>query len=91
MTIEMKNFDVKEPLEVAKIILDHENKVTERIYKIHDVAKKSDDYATEIFMHQFINEQIEEEELALDIVDNFTLAGDNIAAKITIDRELGSK
>lgn len=91
MPIEMKNFDVKEPLEVAKIILDHENKVTERIYKIHDVAKKSDDYATEIFMHQFINEQIEEEELALDIVDNFTLAGDNIAAKITIDRELGSK
>lgn len=91
MTIEMKNFDVKEPLEVAKIILDHEKKVTERIYKIHDVAKKSDDYATEIFMHQFINEQIEEEELALDIVDNFTLAGDNIAAKITIDRELGSK
>lgn len=91
MPIEMKNFDVKEPLEVAKIILDHENKVTERIYKIHDVAKKSDDYATEIFMHQFINEQIEEEELALDIVDNFTLAKDNIAAKITIDRELGSK
>ena len=31
MPIEMKNFDVKEPLEVAKIILDHENKVTERI------------------------------------------------------------
>lgn len=91
MPIEMKNFDVKEPLEVAKIILDHEKKVTERIYKIHDVAKKCDDYATEIFMHQFINEQIEEEELALDIVDNFTLAGDNIAAKITIDRELGSK
>ena len=91
MPIEMKNFDVKEPLEVAKIILDHEKKVTERIYNIHDVAKKSDDYATEIFMHQFINEQIEEEELALDIVDNFTLAGDNIAAKITIDRELGSK
>ena len=91
MPIEMKKFDVKEPLEVAKIILDHEKKVTERIYKIHDVAKNSDDYATEIFMHQFINEQIEEEELALDIVDNFTLAGDNIAAKITIDRELGSK
>ena len=90
MPIEMKDFKVKEPLEVAKIILDHEKKVTEKIYKIHDIAKKNDDYATEIFMHQFISEQIEEEELALDIVDNFTLAGDNIAAKITIDRELGA-
>ncbi len=90
MPIEMKDFTVKEPLEVAKIILDHEKKVTEKIYKIHDIAKKNDDYATEIFMHQFISEQIEEEELALDIVDNFTLAGDNIAAKITIDRELGA-
>ena len=87
----MKAFDVKEPLEVAKIILEHEKKVTERIYKIHDVAKKNNDYASEIFMHQFINEQIEEEELALDIVDSFTLANDNIAAKITIDRELGNK
>lgn len=28
MDIEMKTFDVKEPLEVAKIILDHEKKVT---------------------------------------------------------------
>lgn len=91
MDIEMKAFDVKEPLEVAKIILEHEKKVTERIYKIHDVAKKNNDYASEIFMHQFINEQIEEEELALDIVDSFTLANDNIAAKITIDRELGNK
>lgn len=88
MDIKMKEFDVKEPLEVAEIILEHERKVTERIYKLHDLAKKNNDYATEIFMHQYISEQIEEENTAQDIVDSFILAGDSVAAKFSVDREL---
>lgn len=40
-TIEVKDFDVSEPIEVANIVFDHEKKVTNRIYELHDVAKKS--------------------------------------------------
>lgn len=91
MPIQNEDVKVTTPLEVAQLILDHERKVTKRIYEIHDVAKNANDYATEIFMHKYINEQIEEEDVAKDIVDSFTLAGDNISARLTIDRSLNSK
>lgn len=87
-SIEIAEVDAKEPLEVAKLVLEHEKKVTQSIYNIHDVAKQANDYATEVFMHKFIEEQTEEEALALDVIDQFTLAGDDIAARIIIDREL---
>lgn len=80
--------DLSDPLEVAKAVLEHENKVTASINKLHDVAKENDDYATEIFMHKYINEQIEEEDLAQEIIDKFTFAGDSTSAKYAIDREL---
>lgn len=89
--IKVERFDVKNPLEVAKIVLEHEKKVTERIYQIHDVAKQEHDYATEIFMHQFIQEQIEEEATAREIVDLFTLADDSIGARMQVDRELARR
>lgn len=89
--IEMVEVSQTKPLEVAKVVLEHEQKVSQRIYKIHDVAKQADDYATEIFMHQFIEEQTEEEDVTREIVDQFTLAGENISAQMIIDRELGGK
>lgn len=88
--IEMAEVNVTEPLDVAKLVLEHERKVSASIYKIHDVAKKAYDYATEIFMHEFIKEQIDEEHVTREIVDKFTLAGDSLAARVTIDRELAA-
>ena len=89
--IEIADAKQTEPLQVAKAVLEHEQKVSQRIYKIHDLAKQADDYATEIFMHQFIAEQTEEEDITREIVDQFTLAHDSISARMTIDRELGCK
>ena len=89
--IEIADAKQTEPLQVAKAVLEHEQKVSQRIYKIHDLAKQADDYATEIFMHQFIAEQTEEEDITREIVDQFTLAHDNISARMIIDRELGCK
>lgn len=87
--IEMADTNFEEPLEVAQLVLEHEQKVTQRIYKIHDLAKQANDYATEIFMHKFVEEQTEEENITREIVDQFTLARDAIAARMIIDRELG--
>ncbi len=89
--IKVEQFKELSPLEVAKVVLEHEKKVTERIYRIHDVAKENRDYATEIFMHQFIQEQIEEEAVAREIVDLFTLAGDSTSAKMSADHELARR
>lgn len=89
LDIKMENFDdICEPIDVAKKIYEHERTVTKSIYKLHDMTKEANDYATEIFMHKYIAEQIEEEDITKDIVDMFTLAGDDIAAKVQMDRTL---
>lgn len=85
--IKAEKVNYEDPLEVAKVVLEHEKKVTQSIYNLHDIAKKHDDYATEIFMHEYISEQIEEEDLAQTIIDKFTFAGDSTAAKYSVDRE----
>lgn len=86
--VKAENFVETEPLTVAKAILAHEKKVTESIYRLHDISKKAGDYATEIFTHGYISEQIEEEDLALTIVDKFTFAGKDTSAKYSADQEL---
>lgn len=86
--IKMADLKLTSPLEVATFVLNHEKVVTQRIYQLHDVAKKANDYATEIFMHKYIEEQIEEENVAKDLVDSFTLAGDSISARIAVDKSL---
>lgn len=92
LDIKMENFeDISEPLEVAKKIYSHEQSVTQTIYKLHDMAKKADDYATEIFMHKYIAEQTEEEDITKNIVDMFTLAGDDIGARVQMDRHLSEQ
>lgn len=88
--IKIENYEhISSPLEAAQKIYGHEQTVTESIYKLHDTAKRADDYATEIFMHKYISEQTEEEDITKDIVDMFTLAGEDMGAKVQMDRTLG--
>ena len=87
-TVDIK---VKTPLDVAKAVYEHEKKVTEKIYKLHDLAKQANDYATEIFLHTYITEQIEEEDIAKNNLDRFTLAGDNVSARLAVDLTFENK
>lgn len=82
---------ITDPLELAKAVLAHEQKVTKAIYTLHDLAKKEDDYASEIFLHTYISEQTEEEDSAQDIIDKFSFAGSSTAARYAVDRELAGR
>ena len=48
-------------------------------------ARELGDYASEVFLHSYIDEQIEEEDIAKNNFDLFTLAGDNISARLSVD------
>ena len=50
-TINVTLVNQETPLDIAEAVLEHEKKVTASIYKMHDVAKKNGDYASEIFLH----------------------------------------
>jgi len=69
----------------------HEQKVTESIDKIVALARAQKDTATEVFLQWFVNEQVEEEASTNEILRKLQLMGDNPAALVMLDAELGKR
>ncbi len=78
-------------LEVFEEVLAHEEKVTALIHNLCDLAHAEKDRATQTFLDWFVTEQIEEESSAQEIIDRLRLAGDNVAAVLMVDSELGTQ
>jgi ferritin len=78
-------------LDVFQRYLEHERQVTAMINKLYELATKENDYATQIMLHWFVNEQVEEEKVGMDIVEQLKLVGDNKTALLMLDRQLGAR
>jgi len=81
----------KTPLDIFKEVLKHEQKVTSLINKLYELAVKEKDYAAQIFLQWFINEQVEEEKNAADIINMLEMIGDSPISLIMVDRQLGAR
>jgi len=79
------------PLEVFTAILEHEQKVTALIHKLYATALKENDYATQVMLHWFIDEQVEEEKNAGLIVDQLKMVEDHQGTLLHIDRQIGKR
>ncbi len=79
------------PLDAFKATLEHERKVTALINNIYALAEAEHDYATREMLNWFIDEQVEEEEAAQELIDKFTLIGDNGFGIYTLDKELAAR
>ncbi len=79
------------PLDIFRQALEHEQRVTGYINDIYKMAVEEEDYATQSLMEWFVNEQVEEEDTVGRIVDRLELAGDNRAAILMLDAELGQR
>ncbi len=78
-------------LEVYKAVLVHEQKVTARINNIATLAMKEMDHACYQFIMWYVNEQVEEEANAQDIINRLKLVGDNSGQLLTLDQELAAR
>jgi len=83
--------DFKNALEVFEETLKHEKKVTALINALYDVAAKADDKAAQVFLQWFINEQVEEEKNATQIIQTLKSIKPEGAALIMLDRELAKR
>lgn len=76
-------------LKLFEEVLDHEQKVTAMITNLYEAALKEKDYASQIFLQWFINEQVEEEANATEIVGKLKMVGEkNINGVMYIDKEM---
>ncbi len=78
-------------LEVFKAILAHEQKVTSLIHKLYATAVAENDYPTQVMLHWFISEQVEEEKNATAIVEQLQMMEEHKAAIINIDHHVGKR
>ena len=77
--------------DVFEKVLKHEQYVTERINKIASIAMRENDHATYQFILWYVNEQIEEETTANEILSKIRLIGDNISMFYSLDAGLGNR
>lgn len=71
--------------------LEHEKKVTAMINDLMNLAVKEKDHATEVFLQWFVNEQVEEEENANDVLARVNLAGEQGNGLFMVDNELAAR
>ena len=89
--IDQPAFEWKSPLAAFEQAYEHEQKVTSMINNIYAVATKENDYPTQVMLHWFINEQVEEEKNASTIVEQLKMIGDHINGLLMLDHHLGQR
>ena len=79
------------PLEIFETALGHEQKVTGMINNIYEIAINEKDYPSQIMLQWFIDEQVEEEKSAGEIVETLKMFGEKDTVTLLLDRQLGER
>jgi len=79
------------PLAIFEAALEHEQHVTACINSLYELATEEKDYAFVSFLKWFIDEQVEEEASASEIIDRLKMAGETGPGVFMLDKELGAR
>jgi ferritin len=91
LPIAQPEIDYKSVPDTFQKALAQEETVTKQINGLYELAFKEKAFAALVELEWFINEQVEEEKTARDIVYKFNLVKDDPAALLDLDRELGAR
>ncbi len=78
-------------LAAVEEVLEHEQKVTRSIHDLYQVALDEKDFAAQVMLHWFIEEQVEEEANAQAILDNMKRIEAHETAILMLDHRLGKR
>ena len=81
----------RSPLDAFEQALEHEKQVTAHIHGLYDLALQEKDYPSKVLLDWFVQEQVEEEKSATEIVERLKMAGEDGAALLMLDKELGER
>jgi ferritin len=79
------------PLDAVEHAMSHEQRVTASINALYAQAVKEGDYATQSMLKWFVDEQVEEEKNADDLIQQLKLIGDDGPGLLYLDRELAGR
>jgi ferritin len=79
------------PLAAFEAVYKHEQKVTGLINNLVNLAIEEKDHATNTFLQWFVNEQVEEESSADQMVQQLKMIDKSPGGMFMLDRELGQR
>jgi ferritin len=79
------------PTDIFEKALEHEQYISSRIHDLYSLAVEEKDYASYSLLQWFIDEQVEEEQNAGDIVAVLKMIGDKGQGLIMLDRQLAQR
>ncbi|MHC4174327.1 MAG: ferritin [Planctomycetota bacterium] len=79
------------PLAVFEATLEHEQKVTGLINDLVYLARTEKDYAAEIYLQWFVNEQVEEEDNVNKVLGQLKLVKDSPQAMFIMDKDMAQR
>ena len=85
---EFKETGIKE---LFQHVLEHEKYVTKSIHEVMALAIEEKDYATQGLAAWYVNEQVEEEKNASDILQTIELLGNSAQGNFMLNIELGKR
>lgn len=81
----------KSALDMFEKTLAHEQYMTKNINDLLELAIEDKDHATQIALHWYVTEQVEEEDTVGGILAKLKLIGGDANALLTIDKELAAR
>ncbi|MCE1205784.1 MAG: ferritin [Spirochaetia bacterium] len=89
--LDTPDFPEKTVKELFQHVLKHEQWVTASIREMVELARTEKDYATENLLNWYIDEQVEEEKNATEILQAIDLIGNNAQGLFMLNVELGKR
>jgi len=96
--VAVKLLEIKEPKndyktieEIFEEVVKHEETVTERIYKLADIATKDKEHSTLALLQIFINEQVEEEATVKALLKKIKKAKNSETVMLMLDNEAAAR
>ena len=83
--------DWKNNLEVMQQVAEHEAFVTASINSLYELALKEKDYPAQVLLQWYVNEQVEEEKNAAEIVASLKMIEAHETAVLQLDHQLGKR
>ncbi len=89
--IEKPETDWESPLAVFEEVLNHERHVTSLINNLIDIAIEEKDHAAKSFLNWFIDEQVEEEATAENLVHQLKLVEGDGRGLLMLDKDMAAR
>jgi ferritin len=81
----------RSPLEAVKHVRELERHTTETIHRLCELARKESDWALEVALQWFVNEQVEEEQWAEELTALMEQFGENPGQLFMLDHQWGKR